>query len=419
MPELTLLHFSDMHLGVETFGRLNPATGLSTRLEDYLAALDELVDVALNDKADLVLFTGDMYKNRDPSPTHQRELAKRIARLTAGGIPIFLLVGNHDLPNSPMRAHAIEVFDALTLNQVHVAGDIKLTIVETRNGPIQVGSLPWVPYSRMFRFNDYKNLTITEINGRIIDAVSRSVHDLTDKLDPSIPAVLAAHAHVLGAQVGSERSNQLGQDYILSIGDLWPLAWDYIALGHIHKYQVLSPADPPAVYAGSLQATDFGEEGEQKGYVRVTISPGGNARRPFDVHYTFVPSSSTRRFFTLKVNARTAGDPTQQVLDAIQRHARNISDAVVRVQVQLSPANEALLRDTEIRRALGTAFAVASISRQVERTDRTRFADTLIEQLEPRDALELFLKSKNVPEDRRKTLLDAADPMFTNVGQTS
>ena len=53
---LKILHFSDLHLGVESYGRLNPETGLSTRLEDFLKVLDQVVDYALENKVDLVLF---------------------------------------------------------------------------------------------------------------------------------------------------------------------------------------------------------------------------------------------------------------------------------------------------------------------------------------------------------------------------
>ncbi|WP_200907442.1 metallophosphoesterase family protein, partial [Ardenticatena maritima] len=71
MPRI--LHFSDLHIGTENYGRINPETGLSTRLEDFLRAFDFVVDYALENDVDLVLFTGDAFKNRDPSPTHQRE----------------------------------------------------------------------------------------------------------------------------------------------------------------------------------------------------------------------------------------------------------------------------------------------------------------------------------------------------------
>ena len=93
---MKILHFADLHLGVESYGRIDPATGLSSRLLDFLSALDQVVDYALENKVDLVLFCGDAYKSREPTQTQQREFAQRINRLSTNGIPIFLLVGNHD-----------------------------------------------------------------------------------------------------------------------------------------------------------------------------------------------------------------------------------------------------------------------------------------------------------------------------------
>src|SRR3972149_11914275 len=101
---MKILHFSDLHLGVENYGRIDPATGLSSRLNDFLAALDELVDYAVAVRADLVIFCGDAYKTREPTQTQQREFARRIRRLSDAGIPVFLLIGNHDLPNAFSRA---------------------------------------------------------------------------------------------------------------------------------------------------------------------------------------------------------------------------------------------------------------------------------------------------------------------------
>src|SRR3972149_330088 len=108
---LRVLHTADLHLGMENYGRLDPATGLSSRVADFLAALDETVDYALNNAVDLYLFCGDAYKTRDPSPTYQRELARRVHRLTLSGVSVFLLVGNHDLPNAVGRATTVEIFN--------------------------------------------------------------------------------------------------------------------------------------------------------------------------------------------------------------------------------------------------------------------------------------------------------------------
>src|SRR4030042_6938417 len=111
-------HFADLPLGVESYGHTDPDTGLSTRLLDFLKALDELVDYAIESKVDLVLFCGDAYKSREPSQTQQREFARRIRRLSTAGIPTFLLIGNHDLPTALGRATATEIFDTLAVANV-------------------------------------------------------------------------------------------------------------------------------------------------------------------------------------------------------------------------------------------------------------------------------------------------------------
>ncbi|MQY72420.1 MAG: exonuclease SbcCD subunit D, partial [Dehalococcoidia bacterium] len=83
---MKILHFADLHLGVESYGHIDPATGLSSRLLDFLFALDQVVDYALENKVDLVLFCGDAYKTREPTQTQQREFAKRINRLSTNNV---------------------------------------------------------------------------------------------------------------------------------------------------------------------------------------------------------------------------------------------------------------------------------------------------------------------------------------------
>src|SRR6476469_9152078 len=97
---IKLLHAADIHIGMENYGKINPATGLSTRLEDFCATFDEAVDRAIAEPVDLVVLAGDIYKTRDPTPTHQREFAARIHRLSAAGVQIMIVAGNHDIPLS-------------------------------------------------------------------------------------------------------------------------------------------------------------------------------------------------------------------------------------------------------------------------------------------------------------------------------
>src|SRR5512136_207486 len=135
---MKIIHFADLHLGVETYGKINPETGVSTRLDDFLKAIDKLVDYALDHQIDLVLFCGDAYKSREPSQTQQREFARRIKRLSGGGVPLFLLIGNHDLPNALGRATTIEIFATLSVPNVWVANRPGIHRIQTKSGEIQI-----------------------------------------------------------------------------------------------------------------------------------------------------------------------------------------------------------------------------------------------------------------------------------------
>ena len=116
---------------------------------------------------------------------------------------------------------------------------------------------------------------------------------LAERLDPSLPAVLAAHVTVSSAVVGgstrdgvrhgSERSMMLGRDHVLLCSSLARPQFDYVALGHIHKHQIVGE-QPMMAYAGSLERVDFGEESDDKGFCVVELDsslPAGSRLKSF------------------------------------------------------------------------------------------------------------------------------------------
>ena len=267
LSEMRILHFADLHIGVENYGRIDPDTGLSSRLGDFLHTYDELVDYAIDTSVDLVLFCGDAYKSRDPSQTHQREFARRIARLSRAGIPTFLLVGNHDTPQVIAQATALEIFPTLNVANVHIGDRLKTYVVETRSGPLQVVALPWIKRSDFLASDAARGLTHQQINEEIQRMIDSAIRVQVEGLDYAIPAVLAGHVTISQSTLASEQTMMLGHDHVLLNSSVALPQFDYVALGHIHRHQVLSQ-DPHVVYAGSLQRVDFGEEKDEKGFLR-------------------------------------------------------------------------------------------------------------------------------------------------------
>jgi len=404
-----ILHFADLHLGVETYGRLDPATGLSTRLLDFLNALDQVIDYALENKVDLVLFCGDAYKSREPTQTQQREFAKRINRLSTSGIPIFLLVGNHDLPNAIGRATTTEIFDTLAVEKVYVSNRPQLHSIPTNSGTVQIVSLPWLRRSALLTKEDTKNLTFEQINQKLQEALTDVIAAKAQELDPKLPAILAAHVWVSGAQVGSERSMTIGQEHALLVSSVAHPAFDYIALGHIHKHQVLNH-NPPAVYAGSLERLDFGEEDDDKGFYLVEIEADRETGQRL-VSFDFHPVAG-RRFVTINVNIEPQdAEPTSTVLQAIAEQEDRLRDAIVRLQISLSAEIEGQLRDNDIRNAMKEAHYF-TIAKDIKREARLRLGQWTAEEITPSDALKAYLESKKVAPGRAKLLLEYGERLI-------
>jgi exonuclease SbcD len=405
---MKIIHFADLHLGVENYGRVDPATGISSRLLDFLVALDQVVDYAIDNTADIVIFCGDAYKSREPSQTQQREFARRINRLVTNDIPIFIVTGNHDLPNAVGKATATEIFDTLAIRNVYVSSKPAVFRIETKSGIIQVASLPWLRRSALLSREDTKNLGFEQINEKMQQSLSNIIRAHASEIDPSLPSVLAAHVGVASAKVGSERLMAIGQEHFLLISNIANPAFDYIALGHIHKHQVLSK-NPPVVYAGSLERVDFGEEKDEKGFYMVDINqePATGKR---EVSYEFHPVSG-RVFRTIDVDIRPEDeDPTETVLREIRKVEEEVNSAVVRLQIRLPEEAEGQLRDSEIREALEGAY-YSTLSKDVTREIRTRLGTSSVEEVVPYEALKTYLEA-NYPTERVKILLEYGEKLI-------
>ena len=407
---MRVLHFSDLHIGVENYGRTDPDTGLSTRLGDFLAALDEVVEFALTGDVDLVLLAGDAYKGRDPSQTHQREFARRLARLSEAGIPIFLLVGNHDLPNVVSRATAVDIFATLQVPHITVGDSLRNYPVATKAGPLQVLAVPWPRRSTLLSREDTRGLSIEEVRHEIERRMTDGIEALAQELDPDLPAILTGHVMVNGATIGTERSMMLGQDHVLLASALHRPQVDYVALGHVHKHQVLRREPPMMAYSGSLQRVDFSEEGDDKGFCVVDLDPAApQGQRLAGFEFQRV---AARPFVTVDVNVPSgAEDPTAEVLRAIAK--KDVNDAVVRVRITLPAEAEVHLREGEIRQALLSAHYVAAINRElVDSGRRTRLDAEAAQGLQPLQALRLYLESRGLDLERRDRVMRQAQGLL-------
>ena len=401
--KIRLLHFADLHIGMENYGRLDPATGVNRRVLDFLRRFDELIDYGLEHEVDLVIFAGDAYKRRNPNPTYQRAFARRIKRLADAGVPVVLLVGNHDLPTMVQKASSVDIFRTLDVPNVIVGRVEEVHRIETRHGPVQVATVPYPVRQRLLAHDEYRGLSIEQLDEALRRIVSDNIRALAQQLDPDIPAVLAAHLTVSGATFGSERSVMIGRDAVVLKSALADPAWDYVALGHIHKHQSLNDGGyPPVVYAGSLERIDFGEEKQPKGFCWVELARG-------ETTWKFVEVDA-RRFVTVRADVREALNPLMALQQTIAPY--DLREAVVRLIVHMRADQEPLVRDRDVRALLSDAYFVAGIVREVEREARVRLGSLAPEEMSDRELLAKYLEAKNTPPERVRVLLEYAEEIF-------
>ena len=177
---MRFLHIADIHLGMENYGRIDPSTGLHTRLKDFIKCFSYAIDIALEEKVDLVIFTGDAYKNSNPNPTHQREFARQIYRLSEAEIPVIMINGNHDNPVSFGRATSLDIFDTLNVSGVKVVTEPEMLNIETKAGPVQVFGLPWPTKNLFLTKEEYKDFTDEEITKEIQKRESKRLRNMPE-----------------------------------------------------------------------------------------------------------------------------------------------------------------------------------------------------------------------------------------------
>src|SRR3989338_5045131 len=140
---IKFIHTADIHFGMENYGKIDSKTGIHTRLLDFEKALNFCIDYAIESDVDLFLFSGDAYKTAHPTPTQQKLFMNCLFRLHKAGIPLVIIIGNHDNPLSFGKANSLEVFKDLPIDGFHVIAQPALLTLSTKNGPLQLVGIPW------------------------------------------------------------------------------------------------------------------------------------------------------------------------------------------------------------------------------------------------------------------------------------
>lgn len=400
---IKLLHLSDIHLGSGfSHGRVNPQTGLNTRLEDFVQTLARCIDRALAEPVDLVLFGGDAFPDATPPPLVQEAFAQQFCRLVAAQIPTVLLVGNHDQHAQGQGGASLCIYRTLGVPGFVVGDRLETHRLDTRNGPVQVITLPWLTRSMLLTRPETEGLSLAAVNQLLIDRLRIALEGEIRGLDPEVPTVLLGHLMVDTARYGAERFLAVGKGFTVPLSVLTRDCFDYVALGHVHRHQVLSQ-NPWVVYPGSIERVDFSEEKEDKGFVLVNLARG-------QTQMQFCPLP-VRRFLTIEVDLAPVDDPQATLLAAIV--PEQVQDAVVRLIYQVRAEQLAAIDNSAIHAALAIAHSYTIQPELVSELVRSRLPELGVGvNIEPLAALKAYLDSRDDLQELAPDLLATAQVML-------
>ena len=389
---MKLLHFADAHIDMANYGRHDPETGLPLRVLDFLKSLDTIVDTAIDEKVDMVIFAGDAYKDRSPAPTFQREWGRRIIRLSQAKIPTLLLVGNHDLSPAIGRAHAIQEFDTLQVPYVRVLQTPELLHPKDLwDLPIQVIALPWIARSGLMASLDMSATNSSEVFANIESRISELIEGWLEEADPNLPLILTAHASVQGATFGSERMVMLGSDLVLPASLVKNPRFDYVALGHIHKPQDLNEGgQPPVIYPGSIERVDFGEAADDRFFIIAEVTRG-------KTKVEWKKLEGARRFIDRRTVLTSSENVMENLKSALPK-IKEIEGAIIRLIVEYPREYDSLIDESALRKYAEDAFEFHLVKHpQMEARIRLP-ADQTVSSLSPLDLLDQYWRAAKIED---------------------
>jgi exonuclease SbcD len=385
---------------MENYGKIDPITGIHSRLLDFKKSFDTCVEYAIKQNVDLFVFAGDAYKTAHPTPTQQKLLLDSFMKLYKAKIPVIIVVGNHDNPLSFGKANALDIFAHLPIDGFHVFSKPSAIKLITKSGAIQIVGMPW-PNRHNLAINANQNISsATELTKTISDSLAHITQELANSLDPKIPAILVGHLTVSsGIFSGSEKRAVYGQDPILLPSQLAIQPFDYVALGHLHRFQNTNPQGTiPVVYAGSIDRVDFGERKEEKGFCDVTI----HEKYKTTFEHIVIP---TRSFIQIDVNLQENIDQTEQIIKEIEKH--KISDSILKITYQLPETEKDYVDVKKIQRYCQEAmYLVGIIPIRIMQTRAHR--DLLKQEMDLETLLNTYFNAHENLKKRSKILTEKA-----------
>lgn len=331
----------DVHLGKGTsIGKGGVGSTLNSRIVDQLNLLDWTLDAAVENHADHIIITGDVFEEPKPHPMLITLFISWLKKCQVHDVEVHIILGNHDILRSGnVITSPLDIIMEAELDRIHVYKDIDTIIIGTT-------AFTMVP------FRDRKSFSV----GSAAEAISLVRDSLVYELS-SIPVtyhkVLIGHLAIDGSIPVGDEIDDLTNELFCPL-DMFE-GYDHVWMGHVHKPQVMKKDKPYIAHIGSMDISNFGETDHAKHIVVINCMESNEWRREF------LPTRPLQKI-TVSVPKDTV-DTTAYVLDEIKK-AGIPATAIVRVDVSLTSPDLKSVNKAAIEKFVlsNGAFSVNGIS---------------------------------------------------------
>jgi exonuclease SbcD len=383
---MKIIHTGDLHLGMENYGKQDPSTLTNSRVLDFLRSLDYLIMETISKKADMLLITGDIYHQREPNIYIQNEFSKRLIRLSDNNIPVVLLIGNHDSMLAIKHISSLQIFSELRVPNLTVIDEPKVVTIITKSGPIQIAGIPFLEPATLREYVINNKLEEKQKIDLLDTVFTKLIDGFIKELDPKIPSILSAHLTLREAIYQNWRPAMIGTEIYLSEKTLRRKGFSYVALGHIHKSQIMESDKhlPKAAYPGSLDVLDFGEAEFDHGFLSVELEKNST-------ELTFCPVPGQRKLVSISIEAETEEEAHTKIEKTLKSGI--YENDILRITI----ATNASIDEQKIRRDFSDyCYLLASIRYDRALETKTRLKD-LSNETSPVESLKQYLGVQEDP----------------------
>ncbi len=263
---MKVLHTSDLHIGKQL---------LKLRLTDiHKEFFKFLIKTIKDNDVDVLLISGDIFDNRTPSPTSQAIFYNFLTDLMESTSikDVVIISGNHDSKQVvSLVAPILSKFSVHIVTSSNIDDELIILKDENKNPYAQILAVPYLSDTDLRSNFDNKDISEleNEIEAELTAHFSKCENAINEKFDKNLPIIGMAHLFSSGGSTNIDKGDGVRELYVGKLNTLpskaFPPSLDYLALGHIHKPQIINK-DERLTYCGSPIQLGFGER-SNKGVV--------------------------------------------------------------------------------------------------------------------------------------------------------